>query len=107
MTRESIWHRTPSRVVAIGTDMNLPPAWIASWEQFDVALGAVQADHLPVGDQLRRVLDAHDRGEPYSRAITAPWFISPPTSVTRPLMVTNSGDQLGSVNEVASRAGAP
>jgi hypothetical protein len=51
-------------------------------------------------------------GKPYSRAITAPWVIRPPTSVgggrsrtgrhpghglTRPVIVTNRGDQLGSV----------
>src|SRR5664279_3425330 len=36
-------------------------------------------------------------GKPYSRAITAPWVIRPPTSVTRPLMATNRGVQLGSV----------
>src|SRR5690625_5442045 len=36
----------------------------------------------------------------YSRAITAPWVISPPTSVTSPLIETNNGVQLGSVNEV-------
>src|SRR5207249_362077 len=39
-------------------------------------------------------------GKPYSRAMTAPWVISPPTSVTRPLMDTNNGVQLGSVKEV-------
>jgi hypothetical protein len=32
-----------------------------------------------------------------SRAITAPWVIRPPTAVTRPVIVTNRGDQLGSV----------
>src|SRR5438093_838696 len=36
-------------------------------------------------------------GKPYSRAITAPWVIRPPTSVTRPVIATNSGVQLGSV----------
>src|SRR3989442_1009792 len=36
-------------------------------------------------------------GKPYSRAITAPWVIRPPTSVTRPVIATNRGDQLGSV----------
>ena len=36
-------------------------------------------------------------GKPYSRAITAPWVMRPPTSVTRPAMATNRGDQLGSV----------
>ena len=36
-------------------------------------------------------------GKPYSRAITAPWVIRPPTSVTSPLIATNRGDQLGSV----------
>ncbi len=36
-------------------------------------------------------------GKPYSRAITAPWVIRPPTSVTRPVIATNEGDQLGSV----------
>ncbi len=36
-------------------------------------------------------------GRPYSRAITAPWVIRPPTSVTRPVIATNRGDQLGSV----------
>jgi NAD(P)-dependent dehydrogenase (short-subunit alcohol dehydrogenase family) len=36
-------------------------------------------------------------GKPYSRAITAPWVIRPPTSVTRPLIATNRGVQLGSV----------
>jgi hypothetical protein len=36
-------------------------------------------------------------GRPYSRAITAPWVIRPPTSVTRPVIPTNRGDQLGSV----------
>jgi hypothetical protein len=36
-------------------------------------------------------------GKPYSRAITAPWVIKPPTSVTRPVIATNRGDQLGSV----------
>ena len=30
-------------------------------------------------------------GKPYSRAITAPWVIRPPTSVTRPVIATNSG----------------
>jgi hypothetical protein len=39
-------------------------------------------------------------GKPYSRAMTAPWVLSPPTSVTRPLMDTNNGVQLGSVKEV-------
>src|SRR5258706_9845422 len=39
-------------------------------------------------------------GKPYSRAITAPWVISPPTSVTRPLIDTNTGVQLGSVKAV-------
>lgn len=41
-------------------------------------------------------------GSPYSRAITAPWVISPPTSVTRPFMDTNNGVQLGSVKEVTT-----
>ncbi len=41
-------------------------------------------------------------GKPYSRAITAPWVISPPTSVTRPFMNTNNGVQLGSVKEVTN-----
>ncbi len=41
-------------------------------------------------------------GKPYSRAITAPWVISPPTSVTRPFMDTNKGVQLGSVNAVTN-----
>src|ERR1039458_9113193 len=41
-------------------------------------------------------------GKPYSRAITAPWVIRPPTSVTRPLIATNTGVQLGSVQAVAS-----
>src|ERR1700676_209534 len=41
-------------------------------------------------------------GKPYSRAITAPWVISPPTSVTSPFMDTNNGVQLGSVNEVTN-----
>ena len=36
-------------------------------------------------------------GRPYSRAITAPWVIRPPTSVTRPLIATNRGVKLGSV----------
>ena len=36
-------------------------------------------------------------GKPYSRAMTAPWVIRPPTSVTRPLIATNAGVQLGSV----------
>src|SRR5205085_4469329 len=36
-------------------------------------------------------------GKPYSRAITAPWVIRPPTSVTRPAIATNRGVQLGSV----------
>ena len=36
-------------------------------------------------------------GRPYSRAITAPCVIRPPTSVTRPVIATNRGDQLGSV----------
>src|SRR5205823_7040801 len=36
-------------------------------------------------------------GKPYSRAITAPWVIRPPTSVTRPLIARNRGAQLGSV----------
>ena len=36
-------------------------------------------------------------GRPYSRAITAPRVISPPTSVTRPVIATNKGDQVGSV----------
>lgn len=41
-------------------------------------------------------------GRPYSRAITAPWVISPPTSVTRPFMDTNNGVQPGSVKEVTN-----
>src|SRR5215467_13004833 len=41
-------------------------------------------------------------GMPYSRAITAPCVISPPTSVTRPFMETNKGVQLGSVKEVTN-----
>ena len=36
-------------------------------------------------------------GNPYSLAITAPCVIWPPTSVTRPLIATNRGVQLGSV----------
>src|SRR5437660_1057966 len=36
-------------------------------------------------------------GKPYSRAMTAPWVIRPPTSVTRPAIATNRGVQLGSV----------
>src|SRR6185312_14699435 len=32
-------------------------------------------------------------GRPYSRAITAPWVIRPPTSVTRPAIAPNRGDQ--------------
>jgi hypothetical protein len=36
-------------------------------------------------------------GKPYSRAITAPWVIRPPTSVTSPVIATNRGVQLGSV----------
>jgi hypothetical protein len=39
-------------------------------------------------------------GKPYSRAITAPWVIRPPTSVTSPVIATNSGVQLGSVKAV-------
>ena len=41
-------------------------------------------------------------GKPYSRAITDPWVISPPTSVTRPFMDTNNGVQLGSVKAVTN-----
>ncbi|MNP45983.1 hypothetical protein D3C76_1399510 [compost metagenome] len=41
-------------------------------------------------------------GKPYSRAITAPWVMSPPTSVTRPFTDTNNGVQLGSVNKVTN-----
>lgn len=39
-------------------------------------------------------------GNPYSRAMTAPWVINPPTSVTRPFIETNKGVQLGSVKDV-------
>lgn len=39
-------------------------------------------------------------GKPYSRAITAPWVIRPPTSVTSPSIETNRGVQLGSVQAV-------
>jgi hypothetical protein len=39
-------------------------------------------------------------GKPYSCAITAPWVISLPTSVTKPFMDTNNGVQPGSVKEV-------
>ena len=35
-------------------------------------------------------------GKPYSRAITAPWVIRPPTSVTSPVIATKSGVQLES-----------
>src|SRR5580692_6950456 len=38
-------------------------------------------------------------GKPCSRAMTAPWVINPPTSVTRPLMDTNNGVHL---NEIAA-----
>src|ERR1041384_2746778 len=41
-------------------------------------------------------------GKPYSRAITAPWVISPPTSVTRPFMDKNNGVQLGRSEEHTS-----
>jgi len=34
-------------------------------------------------------------GRPYSRVITAPWDIAPPTSVTSPAIVTKTGVQLG------------
>ncbi len=34
-------------------------------------------------------------GMPYSRAITAPWVICPPTSVTKPPIATNSGSPTG------------
>ena len=33
-------------------------------------------------------------GNSYSRAITAPWVIGPPTSVTKPFIARNSGVQL-------------
>ena len=41
-------------------------------------------------------------GKPYSRAITAPCVINPPTSVTRPFIDTNNGVQLGSVKVVTN-----
>jgi hypothetical protein len=41
-------------------------------------------------------------GKPYSRAITAPWVIRPPTSVTRPVIATNSGVQLVGVPELGA-----
>lgn len=37
---------------------------------------------------------------PYSRVITEPWVIMPPTSVTSAAIDTNTGVQLGSVNRV-------
>src|SRR5712691_5342038 len=40
-------------------------------------------------------------GRPYSLAITAPWVIRPPTSVTKPSIATNAGVQLGSVCAVS------
>jgi len=58
-------------------------------QDLDVPVRSVHADPLPVPDQLGGML--------HSRAITAPWVIRPPTSVTRPLMATNAGVQLGSV----------
>ncbi len=46
-------------------------------------------------------------GSPYSRATTAPWVMVPPTSVTRAAMVTNTGDQLGSVKVVTRTSPGP
>jgi hypothetical protein len=45
----------------------------------------------------RCVLDPHDGGQAVLPCDHAPWVIRPPTSVTRPVIATNRGDQLGSV----------
>ena len=66
-------------------------------QDLDVPVRSIHADPLPIPDQPGGVLHPTTAGKPYSRAITAPWVIKPPTCVTRPLMVTNTGDQLGSV----------
>ncbi len=65
-------------------------------EDLDVPVGSVHPDPLPILDQLRGVFYPTTVGRPYSRAITAPWVIRPPTSVTRPV-IDEEGDQLGSV----------
>jgi DNA gyrase subunit B len=69
------------------------PSWTC-----DVSVRSVHTDPLPVADPPGGVCSTPTTaGRPYSRAITAPWVISPPASVTSPAMATNSGVQLGSV----------
>lgn len=64
----------------------------------DVPVRSMYADPLPIPDQRGGMLYPTTAGKPYSRAITALWVIRPPpTSVTRPLIATNAGVQLGSV----------
>ena len=69
-------------------------------QDLDVSVGPMHADPLPIRISRLACSTPTTAGKPYSRAITAPWVIRPPTSVTRPAMATNKGDQLGSVYAV-------
>ena len=62
----------------------------------------VPSTRIRCRSRMRRVAPSTPTtaGRPYSRATTAPWVIRPPTSVIRPAIVTNNGDQLGSVKAV-------
>jgi hypothetical protein len=59
----------------------------------------MHADPLPIPDRVACSTPT-TAGKPYSGAITAPWVIRPPTSVTSPVIARNRGDQLGSVYAV-------
>ena len=68
-----------------------------SRQNLDVPVGSMHADPLPVGDQPGGIHHTDDGRQAVLPAITAPWVIRPPTSVTRPVIATNRGVQLGSV----------
>jgi len=66
-------------------------------QDLDVPIRSVHADPLPIPDQPGGMLHPHDGRQAVLPCDHRAMVIRPPTSVTRPLIATNTGVQLGSV----------
>src|SRR5919198_1292410 len=67
-------------------------------QDLDVAVGSVHTDPLAIMDQLRGAFHSDDcRQAVFPCDHGAMGHQAPPTSVTKPVIATNRGDQLGSV----------
>jgi hypothetical protein len=69
-------------------------------QKLDVPVRSMRADPLAVADESGCPLHPTTAGTPYSRAITAPWVITP-TSVTSPEIARNRGANWGPCRPVA------